>query len=189
MRANKQDIRANQDIKIICTNMKSSIAIVLAAILSLSLSAECSAQDISEGSYTVGVSARVIESMEMVTIRDMQFGQVQPGQQEINIDPLTDSETGKMIAIGQPEAQIRVSFVRERTLTHVSGTSTLTFYYEIAGNDRDDQSSAELLQAENRNLYLNSKGEYYFWIGGNVNIRNAKPGNYNGEFTIEVEYI
>ncbi len=139
--------------------------------------------------YTIGVSARVIETMEMVTIRDMQFGQVQPGQQEISIDPLADSESGKMIALGQSNAQIRVSFVRERTLTHVNGMSTLTFYYEIAGNDEDDQSSAELLQTENRNLNLNSKGEYYFWIGGNINIQNAQPGNYNGEFTIEVEYI
>lgn len=139
--------------------------------------------------YSIGVSARVVNSIEMITLRDMQFGPVQPGQQQISINPLQDSETGKMIAIGIPGSRIRVSFVRERTLTSSDGSSTLTFIYEIAGNDRDDQSSAELLQSENRNFDLNSEGEYYFWIGGQINIQDAKPGQYNGDFTIEVEYI
>lgn len=143
----------------------------------------------SSDSYSIGVSARVVQSIEMVTMRNMQFGPVQPGQNQILIDPLVDSETGKMIAMGIPNARIRVSFVRERTLTRSDGTETLTFTYEIAGNDQDDQSSAELLQTENRNLDLNGEGEYYFWIGGQVNIEDAKPGNYNGDFTIEVEYI
>ena len=135
------------------------------------------------------MSAQVIESIEMVTQRDMQFGSVQPGQKQILIDPITDNRTGKMVALGSANARVRVSFVKERTLTSADGTSQLTFFYEIAGNDQDDQSSAELLQTDNRNLDLNSKGEYYFWIGGQVDIQNAKPGSYNGNFTIEVEHI
>lgn len=125
----------------------------------------------------------------MVTVRDIQFGPVQPGQEQINIDALQDSETGKMIANGVANANIRVSFVRERILTRTDGFETLTFTYEVSGNDQDDQSSAELLQTDNRNLELNDEGEYFFWIGGQVNIEDAKPGNYNGDFTIEVEYI
>lgn len=147
------------------------------------------AQGNSSEKYSIRVSARVVKSIEMVTIRDMQFGPVQPGQEQILIDPLLDSETGKMIAIGIPNAKIRVSFVKERVLTHANGNSTLTFTYEIAGNDQDDQSSAELLQTDNRNLILNEEGEYFFWIGGQVNIEDAQPGKYNGDFTIEVEYI
>ena len=139
--------------------------------------------------YSIGVTARVVNTIEMITLRDMQFGPVQPGQQQISIDPLQDTETGKMIAIGIPDSRIRVSFVRERVLTSADGSATLVFTYEIAGNDQDDQSSAELLQTENRNFDLNSEGEYFFWIGGQINIENAKPGQYNGDFTIEVEYI
>jgi hypothetical protein len=140
-----------------------------------------------ETSYSIGVSARVVESIEMITLRDMRFGPVQPGQEQIVIDPLSDSETGKMIAMGLPNARIRVSFVRERILTN--GNETIVFTYEIAGNDQDDQSSAEILQTDNRNLDLNNEGEYYFWIGGQVDIQDAKPGKYDGDFTIEVEYI
>lgn len=136
----------------------------------------------------ISVNAEVIRSLEMNTIRDINFSPVQPSQQQINIDPQTDSNTGKMVAIGDPNAPIRVSFVPERILTNDNG-STLVFTYSIAGNDRDDQSSAEILQADNRNLSLNNDGIYYFWIGGNVAVENADPGNYNGDFTIEVEYI
>ena len=147
------------------------------------------AQESSSDSFSIGVSARVVKSIEMVTLRDMQFGPLQPGQQEILIDPLLDSETGKMIAVGNPNARIRVSFIRERVLSRSNGGGTLIFTYQISGNDEDDQSSAEVLQTDNRDLDLNDEGEYYFWIGGQVNIENARPGNYEGDFTIEVEYI
>jgi len=147
------------------------------------------AQDSGTSRISITATARVVKSIEMRTIRDMSFSPVQPSQQQISINALNDANTGKMIAIGNANAQIRVSFVRQRTLTHASGNGTLTFTYEIAGNDQDDQASAELLQADNRDLTLNSEGRYYFWIGGQVNVENAKPGNYNGDFTIEVEYI
>lgn len=166
------------------------IAFILPVFIGLVVTDSYAQQATGSGDrFSIGVSARVVNTIEIVTIRDMQFGPVQPGQQQISIDPLQDSETGKMIAIGIPGSSIKVSFVRERTLTRVDGSSTLTFTYEIAGNDQDDQSSAELLQSENRNLDLNEEGEYYFWIGGQVNIEDAKPGQYNGDFTIEVEYI
>lgn len=136
----------------------------------------------------ISVNAEVIRSLEMNTVRDINFSPVQPSQQQINIDPQTDSNTGKMVAIGDPNAPIRVSFVPKRILTNDNG-STLVFTYSIAGNTRDDQSTAEILQPDNRNLSLNSDGRYYLWIGGNVAVENAEPGNYNGDFTIEVEYI
>ena len=167
-----------------------TILLLTAAVHGLS-TLTATAQDQSGESSRISISAtaQVVESIEMVTVRDMNFSPVQPSQQTITIDPLSASNSGKMIALGNADSQIRVSFVRERTLRHVSGTSTLTFSYEIAGNDEDDQSSAEILQTDNRDLTLNGEGEYYFWIGGQVNVENAKPGNYNGDFTIEVEYI
>jgi len=172
-------------------HIRTSIAIITITffILGFSVPDVQAQEDSSSDSYSIGVSARVVQSIEMVTMRNMQFGPLQPGQNKILIDPLLDSETGKMIATGNPNARIRVSFLRERILTRTDGTETLTFTYEIAGNDQDDQSSAELLQSDNRNLDLNEEGEYYFWIGGQVNIEDATPGNYNGDFTIEVEYI
>lgn len=140
-------------------------------------------------SVDINVNAQVIETINMTTIRDMRFGDVQPGQQEINISPVNDPNAGKMIASGTPEARIRVSFLQEWELSNDRGGESLTFFYRVAGNTSDDQSTAELLQTDNRDLYFNSDGEFYFWIGGRVDITNASPGNYEGEFTIEIEYI
>ncbi|WP_445665816.1 DUF4402 domain-containing protein [Fodinibius sp. AD559] len=166
-----------------------TILLLIVAVSSITtLTAMAQDQNGETSRISIAASAQVVESIEMVTVRDMDFSSVRPSQQAISIDPLSDSNTGKMIALGNADSQIRVSFVRGRTLTHASG-STLTFTYEIAGNDEDDQSSAEILQTDNRDLTLNSNGEYYFWIGGQVNVENARPGNYNGNFTIEVEYI
>jgi hypothetical protein len=166
-----------------------ALLLILAVIGFTTLNATAQDQDEASSRISISASAQVVESIEMVTVRDMDFSPVQPSQQLISINPLSDTNTGKMIALGNADSQIRVSFVRERTLRHASGNSTLTFTYEIAGNDEDDQSSAEILQTDNRDLTLNSNGEYFFWIGGQINVENAKPGNYNGDFTIEVEYI
>ena len=166
-----------------------ALLIILAVTSFISLTATAQDQEEASSRISISASAQVVESIEMITVRDMDFSPVQPSQQLISIDPLSDANTGKMIALGNADSQIRVSFVRERTLQHASGSNTLTFTYEIAGNDEDDQSSAEILQTDNRDLTLNGNGEYYFWIGGQINVENAKPGNYNGNFTIEVEYI
>lgn len=169
--------------------MQKAATILLLIIAGTALTAMAQDQDGESSRISISASAQVVESIEMVTVRDMNFSPVQPSQQTISIAPLSDSNTGKMIALGNADSQIRVSFVRERTLRHASGAGTLAFTYEIAGNDEDDQSSAEILQTDNRDLTLNSNGEFYFWIGGQINVENAKPGNYNGDFTIEVEYI
>lgn len=140
-------------------------------------------------SVNIDVNARVIESINLTTIRDMRFGDVQPGQEEIDISPANDATAGKMVATGTPESRIRVSFLREWELVNDRGGESLTFFYRVAGNTTDDQGTAEQLQTDNRDLYFNEDGEFYFWIGGRVDITNASPGNYEGEFTIEIEYI
>lgn len=61
--------------------------------------------------------------------------------------------------------------------------------YEISGNSIENQSTSELLDTENRSIQFSLEGRYYFWIGGRINITNAVPGNYEGDFTIEIDYI
>jgi len=138
---------------------------------------------------SIRVTAEVFQSIELTTIRNMEFGEMQPGQKEISISPLQDSDAGKMVASGIPEAKIRVSYLTELELSNDRNDHTLTFHYVVAGNMVDNQSTAEILQTDNRGLQLNDDGEYFFWVGGNADIRNAQPGSYEGEFTIEIEYM
>ena len=140
-------------------------------------------------SASVNVNAEVIQSIELITISTMQFGNVQPGQQQIYVNPITDLNAGFMIAVGTPNAEFRLNYLPERELTQIEGDATLTFTYEISGNSVEDQSTSELLELDNRNIRFNEEGRFYIWVGGRVNLENAAPGNYEGDFTIEIDYI
>lgn len=147
------------------------------------------AQQSSSVSAQVNVSANVIQSIELITVNSMTFGNSQPGQVEINVNPVNDVNAGFMIALGTPDAEFRLDYFQERQLSQIEGNGFLTFEYILSGNDIEDQSSSELLQTDNRSIRFNSEGRYYIWVGGRVNLENANPGNYEGDFTIEIDYI
>lgn len=140
-------------------------------------------------SADINVSAEVMQSIQLVTVNSMRFGDMQPEQGQIYINPITSLNAGFMIAIGTPDTAFRLNYLPERELAHVSGRSTLTFTYQISGNTEEDQATSELLDIDNRNIRFNSEGRYYIWVGGRVNLENATPGNYQGDFTIEIDYI
>jgi hypothetical protein len=96
---------------------------------------------------------------------------------------------GYMIAVGGPNTNFRLNYLPERELTQADGDGTLTFTYEISGNSTDDQSTSDILELDNGNLEFNNEGLYYIWVGGRINLQNAAPGNYQGDFTIEIDNI
>lgn len=151
------------------------------------------AQDNGSNSTTVNVSARVIgstqNSIELITVNTIQFGDVQPENGQIYINPINSLNAGYMIANGNPEAEFRLNYLPERILTQINGNGSLIFNYEISGNSEDDQATSELLDLENRNLRFNSEGQFFIWVGGRIDLSNAAPGNYEGDFTIEIDYI
>lgn len=138
---------------------------------------------------SISVSAEVISTIEMITIQSMNLTKEEAVNNHIQINPQNSANAGKMIAIGTPNSDIRISFLEQRELTRQRGTESLLFNYRVAGNSQDDQSTAEILGQENRDFEFNEQGRFYLWIGGSVDISTASPGNYQGEFTLEVEYI
>lgn len=149
--------------------------------------AQSSAEDAVSGN--IRVDAVVIPSIELITVNSMTFGNTQPGQREIYVNPVNSLNAGFMIAVGMPDSEFRLNYLPERELTQSDGNATLTFTYEISGNTVENQSTSELLEVDNRNIRFNDEGRYYIWIGGRVNLENAQPGNYEGDFTIEIDYI
>lgn len=140
-------------------------------------------------SANIQIDASVIPSIELITVNSMTFGNLQPGQREIYINPVSSLNAGFMIAVGMPDSEFRLNYLPERELTQTDGNATLTFTYEISGNTVENQSTSELLEVDNRNIRFNEEGRYYIWVGGRVNLENAEPGNYEGDFTIEIDYI
>ena len=143
-------------------------------------------------SVNISASATVIGGdIELETISDMGIIDAQRLQQDniIYINPVFDPEAGIMRARGNPGALIRVSYLEEMEVTRREGPGSLFFVYEVSGYAGDNQRESELLDQIERELRFNDEGEFFFFIGGRVDLTEALPGNYDGEFTIEIEYM
>ena len=158
--------------------------LLLLAVVCAPRNASGQAEEIS-----VQVSARVISSVELLTLKSIQLSGADAIDNVVRIDPVTSPNAGKMVAFGTPNSDIRISYQQTLELTHTQGAETLTFTYQVAGNRQEDQGTAERLDIDNRDFSFNEKGEFFLWIGGTVNISTATPGNYQGEFTLEIDYI
>ena len=145
------------------------------------------AQD--NGAVSINVTAVVNGVVETITIQTIDFQGIEREGSLINIDPVTSPRAGKMIARGAPNADFQIDYIRQRELTNTDGTGVLMFNYQISGNTIDEQDTSEVLDQEIRDLTFNADGEYFIWVGGLVDVSEAQPGSYEGEFTIEIEYI
>lgn len=139
---------------------------------------------------SVDVSATVLaSSIEIITLRSINLSEADRRGNIITVDPASSTNAGKMVAVGTPYREFRISFFRQHELTHANSSNNLTFYYSVAGYKDDDQTTAELLDQDNRAFEFNEEGRFYLWVGGRVDITNAAPGTYQGEFTLEIDYI
>lgn len=172
-----------------CAGMLLAVCVLL--MVPGGLYAQNNANGNGDMSVSINVSANVVSATEvtMVTLRDMILDRQVRQENMIVINPVQHAQAGQMRAEGEPQAEVRISFLEERELTREGGPEQLTFYYEISGNEVDDQPSSEILDLDNRDFELNEDGEFYFWIGGYVDISDAVQGSYEGEFTIEIEYL
>lgn len=140
-------------------------------------------------SVSINVTADVQASVEMITIRSMDFQNTDRDAMIVILDPLQSPAAGQMVARGNPNAEFRVDYLQNRELTNTQGPGVLIFNYDVAGNSVDEQETAELLGQDIRDLQFNDQGEFYIWVGGRVDLTDATPGSYEGEFSIEIEYI
>lgn len=138
---------------------------------------------------TVNIQADVVQAIELITINTLSFNELHPEQKTLYINPVNDLNAGFMIALGTANAAFKIEFVPQHTITRFDGRGSINLNYEIAGSTIDNQATAEILKLENRNITFNGEGRYYFWIGGTLDIENAAPGNYQTDFTIEIDYI
>jgi len=138
---------------------------------------------------SISVSTTVQSVVELETLNNINFGTVTPGMQDIYINPRQDAGAGLMRISGQAGSVVRISYLEQRELTHSASGQTLLFFFELSGAETDNQDLSELVTAENRQISLSSNGEYYFWIGGRMNLNNIRFGQYEGEFTLEIDYL
>lgn len=142
-------------------------------------------------SISIRATAQVIDKagIEVITIRDMEIDIKSAVDGIIHIPALYDPRVGVMMIKGKPLAYARITYLVEMKLVNIYGSGTLLFKYEVNGFDANNQQAGEPLDAVERLIRFNGEGEYFLWVGGRIDINNAQPGSYDGEFTLEIEYI
>lgn len=141
-------------------------------------------------SVSITASAKVIPvaEIEIVTIKDMQIDLDRAENGIITIAPLNDTDGGVIMLKGKPNASFKIAYLTQTKLENTAKSGFLFFEYQVFGYPGNNQQASEPIDAIERVLIFNSEGIYYIWVGGKIDIRNATPGNYEGEFTIEIEY-
>lgn len=160
----------------------------LIVLLFLCLGVEISvAQD--DRQVSIIVSANVPNTIELLTIQSIDFSGDDIDLGNVVLDPIEAPTAGRMIARGNPNSQIQISYVRSRELRNSRTNNILILEYLVSGNAIDEQETSEYIDQDDRDLRFNENGEFYLWIGASVDLSTAEPGNYEGEFSIEIEYI
>jgi hypothetical protein len=142
-------------------------------------------------SGNIRTAATVVEAtgIELIPMKDMVIDEAGATNGILEISPVTDEKAGKMLVTGKPNSSVRLSYLDEMSLVNTAGEGTLVCKYVLSGHRTDNQRASQLLDQVERVVQFNDKGEYYLWLGGKVNLSNARPGSYDGEFTIQIEYI
>ena len=145
----------------------------------------------SQNSISIKASATVIDvaGIELITLKDMIVDEASADNKILDISPVSDEKAGKMLVRGKSNTTIRLTYVRDLFLVNAAGDGSIIFKYSVSGNRADNQGASQPLDQVERIVQFNEKGEYYLWLGGQVDLTNARPGSYNGEFTIQIEYI
>lgn len=142
-------------------------------------------------SVSIRASATVVETtgIQLIPLNDMIIDESSVQDGIIDISPITDEKAGKILVKGKINAMIRLSYLNQQLVVNTSGDGMIVFKYVVSGFQSDDQHASQILDAVFHVPQFNEKGEYYLWIGGRIDINNARPGNYEGEFIFEIEYI
>lgn len=144
-----------------------------------------------KASVTIKASATVVEKseIELVTMKDLDIDANTALNGIVLVSAQRDSKAALMMVKGKADAAFRVSFSPIVEIPNSVGKGSLIIRYEMMGCPTDNQTASEPIDAAERTLKISSTGKFYFWLGGQIDISNARPGKYNGDFTIEIEYI
>ena len=69
---------------------------------------DAQAQKSAEITANIGVKTTMVQTIELITVNTMTFGRVRPGQTELYVNPIMDTNAGFMIAIGTPRSEFRL---------------------------------------------------------------------------------
>jgi len=142
-------------------------------------------------SVSIKASASVIDKseIELITMKNLDIDINNAKNGKVYISAQRDPQAALVKVKGKPDAYFRMTFSPVVVIKNQLGKGKLTMNYEMYGLNIDKQNASEPIDGVDRRLQINKDGWYYIWLGGDIDIKDAKPGKYDGLFTIEIEYI
>lgn len=146
--------------------------------------------DTRKATLSVRASATVTDNLQMLTIRGLDLINPVILDNKIVVSPISSSFAGMFKIIGNPGARVRVTFLQTEILKEQNDQiGEVSAQYLISGAFDDFQFQSTLLDVGEGNFRLSDKGQFYIWLGANLDLARATPGLYLSEFIIEMEYI
>jgi len=139
-------------------------------------------------SIELHVSARVVDQIQVITLSDIDAGIILPGQEEKRISPITDGGAGALLLEGQSYSSVQMTYSKQVTMTNLETSQPLIMNYMVSGSVEDNQSQSELFTTNPANVTLNAEGSYFVWVGCWFSTLGLVPGQYDGDFLLEVDY-
>lgn len=139
-------------------------------------------------SVQVRAYANVINNLSLTTIRDVVLSTTETIDGKIAISPINSTYAGLIRINGTPNALIRITYLTTETLIDEGGSgATIKSVYRLSGFSEDNQAASALLDVGEAIIRLGKNGHYYLWLGAELDLKKAGPGQYVSEFLIEIE--
>lgn len=141
-------------------------------------------------SYTIEVSAVVVDNLQLINIRDIDL--ISPSVQGslIIVNPNTSTYAGQFKILGSPNRTIRINYtIRESLIEQKDGVGVVQAAYSMTTAMEDIQSASLLLPQGTAEVSIGPMGEVFIWLGAEFDISQATQGNYLSNFVLEFEYI
>lgn len=141
--------------------------------------------------FTAPASATVQEGLQLVTIRDMfMLTPTLEAPQEL-VSPKDSPYAGQFQISGSKFTSVRVTYLLNEIIEEVGGNGgIIQVEYMLSGNEEDNQLQSLLFEPTGEfNIQLGEEGNYFLWVGANINVVNGTAGEYISEFTLELDYL
>jgi hypothetical protein len=164
---------------------------VLYVLFQLFPLAEARAQDTqTERRMQVTARAVIMDNLMLYTMRDLDLMNPTTEGSRLFVSPLESPFSGQFRINGSALTSVRVTYLIYEDIQEASGNGGIVnARYLLSGLPRDNQFQSMLFAPTGEfNIQLGGDGQYFLWIGADLDLSRALPGEYFSEFIIEMEY-
>lgn len=134
---------------------------------------------------------QVITQIQIESLQDLIIEDEDGTVTTFLIDPKENFNASIIRVEGQRNMPIRLKFPENLQLfpQEQGVEGSINMEYRLSWNTTLDQRGSTDLVDLNEELSIGTEGNLYIWVGGVVDISDARVGVYTGDFFIEVEYL